>query len=77
MNQFIHTQMHLDLQIKIKGKKKQQSFHEAVDLPIELEPFSFGSPLNRKATGAEKDTDCCELMQHNSESDLCLGKDEI
>lgn len=54
----MHTQMHLDLQIKIRGeKKKQQSFQEAVDLHTELEPFPFpfSSSLSRKATGAEKD----------------------
>lgn len=56
-NQFIHTQMHLYLQIKIRGEKKQQSFQEAVDLLIELDPFPFplSSELHRKATGAEKD----------------------
>lgn len=55
--QFLHTQMHLDLQIKIRGEKKQQSFQEAVDLLIELDPFPFllSSELHRKATGAGKD----------------------
>lgn len=56
-NQFVYTQMHLDLQIKIRGEKKQQSFQEAVDLLRELDPFPFSlsSELHRKATGAEKD----------------------
>lgn len=57
MNQFIHTQMHLDLQIKIRGEKKQKSFQEAVDLLIELDPspFPLSIAIHRKAAGAEKD----------------------
>lgn len=53
----MYTRMHLDLQIKIRGEKKQQSFQEAVDLLKELDPFPFSlsSELHRKATGAEKD----------------------
>lgn len=56
-NQFIHIEMHLDLQIKIRAEKKPQSFQEAVDLLTELDPFPFllSSELHRKATGAGKD----------------------
>lgn len=62
-NQFIHTQIHLDLQIKIRGEKKQQSFQEAVDLLIEVDPFPLSSELHRKATGAEKDASSLLLAE--------------
>lgn len=79
MNQFIHTQMHLDLQIKIRGrKKKQKSFQEPVDLPVEPESFPFSSPPKSNATGAKKEpTDRCELGQHESEPDPCFRKKEV